>query len=230
MKRENEMKIEEIYEYMEKIGCLTFSTLHDGAVHSRIVHPYGHDEEGIYFMSMDIKPFARQLKKTGQVSVCGMWPTSRITGVDENGVPEFPPGFTLRIMGWVKEIFKDQVEIKAKQNPQFKKALFDMEKYPATCNFQIYKGKGEIFDYDFEMQNRDYKLHRTRFAFGGETFNPAGPIITEECTECGACFDVCTFKAIREGSPYEVISERCDECGSCVQVCPADAIKEPLTI
>lgn len=40
--------------------------------------------------------------------------------------------------------------------------------------FCIFKGKGEIFDFDFEMENRDYKLLRTRFAYGGETFNDAG--------------------------------------------------------
>lgn len=224
------MEIEKIFEYIEKIGCLTFATIHDGVVHPRIVHPYGYDEEGIYFMSMDIKPFVRQLRQTGQVSICGMWPTSQISGVDENAVPRFPPGFTLRIIGYVREIFEKEVEEKAKKNKQFEKALFDIKKYPATCNFQIYKGKGEIFDYDFEMEHRDYKLHRTRFAFGGDTYNPAGAIITDECTECGECYEVCTFKAIKEGSPYEVIGERCDECGSCVLVCPVEAIKESLTI
>jgi uncharacterized pyridoxamine 5'-phosphate oxidase family protein len=55
----NSMKIEEIFEYIEKIGCLTFATISDGFVHPRIVHPYAYDEEGIYFMSMNIKPFAR---------------------------------------------------------------------------------------------------------------------------------------------------------------------------
>lgn len=224
------MNIDEIWNYLEKIGCLTFATISDGFVHPRIVHPYAYDEEGIYFMSMNIKPFARQLRQTKQVSVCGMWPKTQILGVDENLVPEFPPGFTLRIIGHVREIFEEEVRLKAKTNPQFKKTLFDLKKYPATCNFQIYKGKGEIYDFDYEMKNRDHKLLRTRFAFGGDTYNPSGSRITDECTECGECFEVCTFKAIKKGSPYEVISERCDECGSCALVCPVKAIKEPLTI
>jgi hypothetical protein len=50
------------------------------------------------------------------------------------------------------------------------------------------KGKGEIFDYDFEMENRDHKVLRIRFARGGETVNEAGMQFDEDkCSTCGEC-------------------------------------------
>ncbi|MFC1494957.1 4Fe-4S binding protein [Thermodesulfobacteriota bacterium] len=224
------MEIKEIFDHMEKIGFLTFSTIEDGSVHSRIAHFYACDEDGLYLRTMFSKPFYRQMIKTGKLSVCGMYPHTRISGHDENGVPDFPPGYTLRITGDVRELSEEEVQLKAEKNSQFKIALFDMEKYPATRNLIMYRGKGEIYDFDFEMVNRDHKLLRKRFSFGGMDFNPSGSIITDKCVECGECYEVCTFKAIVPGSPYRVIGERCDECASCILVCPEEAIIQPGTI
>ena len=51
--------------------------------------------------------------------------------------------------------------------------------------------------------------------------------ITDECTCCGTCMDICPADAIREGDPkYEIDPEACTECGQCVEACPADAIVE----
>ena len=125
---------------------------------------------------------------------------------------------------------EEEVQQKAETNSQFKIALFDLKKYPGMRNLVMYKGKGEIYDFDYEMVNRDHKLLRKRFAFGGAKFHPSGNVITDKCTECGACYEACTFKAIEPGSPYRMIGERCDECGSCVLVCPEDAILQPNTI
>ena len=61
-------------------------------------------------------------------------------------------------------------------------ALEDQSRYPSMKLFCVHKGKGEIFDFDFEMENRDHKLLRTRFSFGGETHNEPGAIITDVCT------------------------------------------------
>ena len=225
------MELKEIFEYADKIGFLTFSTIEDGYVHSRIAHFYAFDEDGLYLRSMFIKPFYNQMIKTGRLAVCGMYPSARISGTDENGVPAFEPGYTFRITGDVKELSEEKVKEKAKTNEQFKIALFDMKKYPATRNLVMYRGRGEIYDFDFEMVNRDHKLLRTRFAFGGAEYNPPGNIIlADRCTECGTCYDVCTFKAVKPGSPYSMIGERCDECGSCVLACPEDAIVQPRTI
>ena len=226
------MTLNEIHKVIEKIGSLTFTTLYSETMHSRIISICGGDDEGIYFLTMDVKPFYRQLKNNPQVALCGIYPSSRKTGKNAVGQPTFAPGFTLRITGEAREIPEDEVKEKAAAGSEVHKYfLEDAARYPAMKFFCIFKGKGEIFDFDFEMENRDHKLLRTRFAFGGETFNEAGARINaEECTACGECFEVCTFKAIMTGDPYVVDGSRCDECGSCFQVCPQDAIELSKTI
>jgi len=220
------MTIQEIYAKFEEIGVLTFSKIHNGEVHSRVAHFNGCDENGIYFRTMWNKPYARQLKESKKVTVCGIT-DSRILGHDEEGVPDFPPGYSIRLIGEVKHLEEDEVRELAKTNKDLELAVYDMDKYPAMKegNFMIYKAKVEIFDFDFECSNRDHKILRTRFEFGGVDYNEAGPIITDKCIECGKCKKVCSFKAIEEGSPYKVISHKCDDCGSCIMTCPVDAIE-----
>lgn len=223
------MKMKEIYAYIDKIGCVSFSTIDDGYVQSRIAHFFAFDDDGLYFRTMTVKPFYDQLKKNENVTICGMYPSTQLLGHNDNGSPNFIAGYTLRIMGDIKELTTEEVTLKAKSNPDFKTATYDINKYPATRCFCIYKGKGEIFDYDFELEKRDHKLLRTRFSFGGMAYNPAGCIITDKCIGCGKCYEVCTFKAVEKGEPYKINGERCDECGSCYMACPVGAIEKPLT-
>ena len=50
-------------------------------------------------------------------------------------------------------------------------------------------------------------------------------VISDECTSCGACADVCPVEAISEGSTQYVIDpDICTDCGTCVDECPVDAI------
>lgn len=220
------MNIADIYKLFEDIGVLTFSTMNGDEVMSRAAHFNGFDEEGIYFRTMWNKPFARQLVKTGKVTVFGITDT-RILSHDENYVPEFPPGYTVRLVGEVKPLSEQEVRDKAKTNEAMKLAEFDMDKYTAMKkgNFVIHKAKVEIFDFDFACKHRDHKLLRTRMAFGGMKYNEAGPIITDSCIECGLCEKECTFKAIEAGSPFKVNASKCDDCGACIEVCPVKAIK-----
>lgn len=214
------------------MGSVTLTTLDKGTMHSRIISICGSDEQGIYFLTMYVKPFYRQLKENPDVALCGIYPSSCKTGKNAVGQPSFPPGFTLRITGQAREIPENEVREKASAGNEIHKYfLEDATRYPAIRFFCIHRGKGEIFDFDFEQENRDYKLLRTRFAFGGENFNDAGARIKpDNCIACGECFDACTFKAVIPGEPYRVDGSRCDECGSCFQVCPQDAIGLSRTI
>jgi len=220
------MEINKIYEYADKIGVLVFSTISGDEVHSRVAHFNGFDEEGIYFRTMYNKPFCRQLNATGKVTVCGITDTT-ILEHKEDGSAVFPPSYSFRLIGEIKNVPPEVIKEKAKTNDALKTAALDIDKYPAMAegNFVIYKAKGEIFDVDFEGVHRDHKLLRTRFSYGGATYNPAGVSINEKCISCGICKKVCTFKAIEEGTPYKVISERCDDCGSCLLACPVDAVE-----
>ncbi|MFT7004601.1 MAG: ferredoxin [Sulfurimonas sp.] len=211
---------------LSKIGSLSITTLNGSEMHSRIISIVGTDDDGIYFLTMNVKPFYRQLKANPHISLCGIYPSGKKEGINKDGQPYWPPGFFLRISGEVREISDVEVEEKAGTSKIHEYAMEDAKRYPAMKLFCLYKGKGEIFDYDFELENRDHKLLRKRFAFGGMNVNEAGTHIDPDlCISCGACYDVCTFGAIVEGDEaYEVLGERCDECGSCVEVCPSDAI------
>lgn len=50
--------------------------------------------------------------------------------------------------------------------------------------------------------------------------------ITEECTNCAACAEICPVSAISEQNDMHVIEQAtCTDCGDCDDVCPVDAIK-----
>lgn len=104
----------EIQQALEKIRSVTMTTLDDKTMHSRIISICGSDDQGIYFLTMYVKPFYRQLKKNPNVALCGIYPSSRKTGKNEVGQPSFAPRFTLRITGQAREIPEDEVREKGK--------------------------------------------------------------------------------------------------------------------
>ena len=218
------LNLQEIFDKFEEIGSYTFTTVDEsGAPVSRIAHFIAVDDEGLYFTTMEVKPFYRQLKANGLLSVCGLAGNPKVV-MDENNLPVFEPGCTIRLSGKVRELDNDVVIAKDAENHGFDVAVHDFEAYPATHAFVMYQGHGEIYNFDFDMLKRDHKLERERFAFGGDTFIEPGLVISEDCIGCGTCLDHCTFKAIEEGEPYRIMGNRCDECGTCYENCPADAI------
>lgn len=225
------MELADIFRAIDQIGAMSFATMDRDDIHIRYAGFFGHDAEGLYFMTMTVKPFYRQLVQSGKLAVCGIFPSGARTDRDAHGMPVMAPGYTLRITGDVREVDNETVKAKADAGHKgFQFAAYDISRYPAMRVFCLYRGKGEIFDFDFEMQNRDHKLVRTRFAFGGAASNPLGCVITDACSGCGECVDACSFSAIEPGRPYHIIGERCDECGSCILVCPADAIRPSVTM
>lgn len=216
------MEIKEIFELFDEIGCCTFATVDGDTPETRIAHFVAFDEEGLYFMTMNTKPFYRQLKSNGKVSVCGMSSDTQVWTGDD-GQLMFEPGYFIRLTGDVREVSMD--EIKSKKNPSFDFCLEDQARYNAMTVFAVHGAKGEIYDFDYDRIYRDHKLERKRFAYGGYKYEPAGLKITDKCTGCGTCFENCTFDAIeKKGSVYAINGSRCDECGTCFMVCPAGAV------
>lgn len=219
------MTLQEIYEKFDKIGCLTFATVdEDGYPETRIAHLRGYDEQGIYFMTMYTKPFYKQLKATGKLSICGLAAQSKVEEL-EDGSPVFDPGYFARLTGDVIEVSAEAIKVKAQQNKMFEFSVADHEKYPTMVNFCIMKFRGEIFNYDFEKVVMDHKVLRTRFAYNGFDVIEAGLSIGSGCISCGKCKRECSFDAIyQDERQYKIDGSRCDECGSCFLVCPANAI------
>ncbi len=50
-------------------------------------------------------------------------------------------------------------------------------------------------------------------------------VISDECTNCGACEPECPVEAISEKEDKRVIdADLCTDCGACAAVCPVEAI------
>lgn len=51
--------------------------------------------------------------------------------------------------------------------------------------------------------------------------------ISNECTACGKCADVCPVEAIsKQEKHYAIEAETCVSCGLCAGECPTEAIAE----
>lgn len=220
------LSIREVYKMFDEVGCCSFATLDGkGGVDSRIAHFFAHDDEGLYLRTMSGKPFFRQLTEGGKLTVCGEHTSAPVVW-DEERMPHFQPGYTLRVSGDVRLLDADEVAAHAEVDPNFAVAVYDANKYPETVVFVLHRAWGELYDYDFNMVNRDHKILRECFAWGGAEFAEPGFHITDDCIACGACASACTHKAIVPGEPYRILGERCDECGNCHHVCPTGAVME----
>lgn len=217
--------IEDVYNAFDQVGCCSFATLDGkGGVESRIAHFFAWDDEGLYLRTMTVKPFYRQLKEGGVVTVCGERTVTPCEWDDDN-MPHFQPGYMVRVTGEVRELSQEEVDAKAAASPLFNVAVYDIKKYPETRVFVLHRGHAELYDYDFNMVHRDHKLLRARTAFGGAEVEQAGLSIDPDlCIACGSCAEACTHKAIVPGDAYSIRGERCDECGNCYHVCPAGAV------
>ena len=51
--------------------------------------------------------------------------------------------------------------------------------------------------------------------------------ISQDCTGCGACVEICPSGAIHpQGDVYVIKQEACTKCGLCEDACATDAIFE----
>lgn len=217
------MKIKEVYEKFDKIGSLTFATIDNGYPETRIAHFFAYDDHGLYFRTMTTKPFYHQLQE-GKISVCGLAAATEVTH-DEDGLPLFEPGYSIRVTGDCEKVPTEYIKEKAQTDERFVMGYNDIVKYPALRAFRIKKARGEIFDFDFEKQSRDHKLLRTPFTINEFETPKRGLWITDNCVNCGKCQKVCSFTAIFKGEThYEIDQKKCDMCGDCTLSCHFDAI------
>lgn len=218
------MNIKEIYGKFNDIGSVVFSTIDNEYPETRIAHFFAYDEQGLYFRTMNTKPFYNQLVSKNRVSVCGLSVSPEVRH-DKEGLPVFEPGYSIRVTGDTKLVSLDYIKEKAKEDKNFLMGYKDCIKYKALKVFVLHKARGEVFDYDFEMEHRDHKLQRTQFTYNGFLYPKRGLSVNQSCVNCSACFKKCSFKAIFKGEKhYEIDPLRCDMCGDCTLVCNFQAI------
>ena len=179
------MNVQEIYDKFNKIGSLTFATIDEGYPETRIAHFFAYDDKGLYFRTMTTKPFYHQLVTNKKLSVCGLSSSTEVTHTEDGY--EFEPGYSIRITGDIEEVDTEYIKEQAQSNEDFLLGYKDMLQYPALRAFRLTKGRGEIFDFDFEHISRDHKLQRTRFTLNDFTYPNRGLVINDNCVNCGKC-------------------------------------------
>ncbi|MEM2989791.1 MAG: 4Fe-4S binding protein, partial [Halobacteria archaeon] len=70
-----------------------------------------------------------------------------------------------------------------------------------SCTFEV---KGYISNFEVKVEYEDF--------------------ISDACTQCGLCKQVCKREAISQRHRYYIESELCDKCGACAEICPVGAI------
>ncbi len=129
------MNHKEMFDRFEKIGSFTFATINGDYPETRIAHFVAYDDEGLYFMTMDTKPFYTQLTDTLKVSACGLSAPS-VTH-DEDGMSLFEPGYSIRVTGDIREVSFEELQQKAAINQIFSPCVKDIEKYTAMVTFVL---------------------------------------------------------------------------------------------
>ncbi|MBU1451243.1 MAG: ATP-binding protein [Proteobacteria bacterium] len=88
----------------------------------------------------------------------------------------------------------------------------------------VWPGPALAVDLDVEEPNLHLFLHPE--IAGAEKAYMEVPLADEsKCTTCGACSEICQFKAISLlGDVLITFPEMCHGCGACLEVCPAGAL------
>ncbi len=88
----------------------------------------------------------------------------------------------------------------------------------------VWDGPVLAVDLDVEEPNLHLFLHPA--IEGSETAHLTVPVVDEaKCTYCGACAELCQFKAISVmGQLLLTFPEMCHGCGGCLAVCPEKAL------
>ena len=172
-----------------------------GRPQSRIINVMIAADEGMYIVTAKGKPFYRQLTETGRIALSAMCPDCQ----------------SLKFTGKVRQVKQYWVDRVFEENPGMNEVSPGKTR-DALEAFLIYEGSGEWFDL------LHYPISREGFAYGTEE-EPAGFVIEESCTSCGACLDVCPQGCITEDSPFTIAQDHCLQCGACQEICPAGAVK-----
>lgn len=166
------------------------------------------DENGLYFLTAKGKGFYDRLKKRGFLALTGLKGEDTMSSV------------AVSVRGRVRELGFDRLPDLFAKNPYMNEIYPTAASRETLTVFQIYEGSGEWFDLSKKP------IERESFTFGGAQKKTDGYFITDACTGCQSCMEVCPQKCIvAENIPLVINQANCLHCGNCLTVCPAGAVE-----
>ncbi len=166
------------------------------------------DENGLYFLTAKGKSFYDRLKERGFLALTAIKGESTLTSV------------AVSVRGKVREIGDEKIPALFEKNPYMHEIYPTAESMKALTVFQIYEGSGEWFDLSKKP------IERVSFTFGGAAAEQEGYFITNTCTGCQSCVEVCPQQCISTDTvPLVIHQTNCLHCGNCVTVCPVGAVR-----
>ena len=125
----------------------------------------------------------------------------------------------ISLVGDVEEVGPSYLGILLEANPYMYDIYPTEESRSALTVFRIHRGSGEWFD----LSRRP--VERANFRFGGFGTREDVYAITDACTGCGRCLDVCPQSCIDSTTtPYAIVERNCLRCGNCMEACPSGAV------
>ena len=166
------------------------------------------DADGLYFLTAKGKSFYDRLKKRGFLAFTGIKGEDTMSSV------------AVSVRGKVRELGFDRIPDLFQKNPYMNEIYPTASSREALTVFQIYEGTGEWFDLSKKP------IERASFVFGGEKEKTEGYFITDSCTGCQSCVEVCPQQCITaDDIPLVINQANCLHCGNCLTVCPAGAVE-----
>lgn len=169
------------------------------------------DSSGLYFLTARGKNFYNRLIRTGYIALTAIQGKDTMSSV------------AVSVRGEVCELGYELIPRLFAKNQYMEKIYPTEDSRKALSVFKIYRGTGEWFDLSKKP------IERLGFSFGtGITLLPrSGYHITQQCTGCGLCINICPQQCIILKDGYAVIKqENCLHCGSCYENCRHNAVEK----
>jgi uncharacterized pyridoxamine 5'-phosphate oxidase family protein/NAD-dependent dihydropyrimidine dehydrogenase PreA subunit len=203
------MDLQTCFQKLQLVGVLSFATVDEkGAPQVRKISAIHYEGTSFYFFTARGKHFCRELLRDGRLQVLGYTRFKEMIRVSATATPV------------PKEAQKKWIDLIFAEQPYLANVYPDDTRQIGMV-FQVDKGNVEYFNLGV------HPIFRAVYPFGGAAPEEKGYVITEVCTACGLCQNVCPQRCIQAGDPYYIQPEHCLHCGNCEEHCPVNAV-QPL--